>query len=552
MPTGKPAERAVVVAVMLLLVGANYSIAEEQSTGDARSAQPRIDPDGIKGSLVICGGGKLPDEIMDRFVETAGGKEARIVVIPTASSRVDDALTARLVKSWQDRGVASVAVLHSRDEDIIGRDDFVKPLTEATGVWFGGGSQSRIADAYLNTPVERELAALLQRDGVIGGTSAGAAIMSQVMIARGNPQAEVRTGFDLLPGTVIDQHFLARNRKPRLQGVLAKRKGLVGVGIDEGTALFVSGRRMRVVGGSKVTVLLAASKSRPEREIVLEADDRADLTALRRAALARALPPFPPEQPSAPVVANGSLVIVGGGGVPDAVAETFIELAGGPEALIVVLPTASPDAAARRARVPRFFTEAGAKNVRLLPARTSDEVNAPAFAQTLKRAGGVWFGGGRQWRFVDAYAGTPAVKLFRDVLKRGGVIGGSSAGASIQAEYLVRGHPLGNRVMMAEGYERGFAFLPGVAVDQHFSQRRRFADMTAVMQTFPQLLGIGVDEATALIVQGHTARIIGRNAVHFYDYSNGQPNGDGERDYQTVPTGSRYDLKARKPLEDAD
>jgi cyanophycinase len=526
----------------------SLSFAAQCAADDAPSSKVgRIQPEGIKGSLLICGGGKLPEELTKRFVQTAGGQRAKIVVIPTASDGMTDEQIELLSEVWKKRGAMTVSVLHTTDRKRADSKEFVKPLTEATGVWFGGGSQSRIADAYLGTAVEQSLGDVLKRGGIIGGTSAGAAIMSRVMIANGNPQAEVRTGFDLLPGTVIDQHFLARNRKPRLLGVLKERSGLVGVGIDEGTALLVTGRRMRVVGESTVTILLPASRTRPVREILLKSGEFADLTALRRAALARALPTFPVKMPSVPNVEKGSLVIVGGGGMPEAVTKKFIELAGGPDALIVVLPTAVPDVIARRQGVPRYLTAAGAKNVKVLPVNTPAELAAPEFAEILKQAGGIWFGGGRQWRFVDAYDGSDAVKSFHDVLRRGGVIGGSSAGASIQAEYMVRGHPLGNRVMMAEGYERGFNFLPGVAIDQHFSQRRRFADMTGVMETFPQLLGIGIDEATALVVQGHTANIIGRNGAHFYDYSQGKPNNDGH-DYTSVATGGQYDLKNRRAI----
>ncbi|MBT4864498.1 MAG: cyanophycinase [Planctomycetaceae bacterium] len=526
----------------------SLSFIAQCAANDAPVSNPRrIEPDGIKGSLLICGGGKLPEELTKLFVQTAGGKQAKIVVIPTARGEITDGNIKSLSEEWKKRGAKSVVVLHATDRKQADSNEFIKPLTEATGVWFGGGSQSRIADAYLGTAVEQALGNVLKRGGIIGGTSAGAAIMSRVMIASGNPEAVVKTGFDLLPGTVIDQHFLARKRKPRLLGVLKKRGGLVGVGIDEGTGLLVTGRRMRVVGESTVTILLPASKTRPVREILVKSREFADLIALRRAALARALPTFPVKMPSVPNVEKGSLVIVGGGGMPEAVTKKFIELAGGPEALIVVLPTAVPDVIARRQRVPRYLTAAGAKNVKVLPVNTPAELAAAEFIEVLKKASGVWFGGGRQWRFVDAYDGSGAVKLFHDVLRRGGVIGGSSAGASIQAEYMVRGHPLGNRVMMAEGYERGFNFLPGVAIDQHFSQRKRFADMTSVMETFPQLLGIGIDEATALVVQGHTANIIGRNGAHFYDYSHGKPDNDGH-DYKSVATGGQYDLKNRRAI----
>ena len=247
-----------------------------------------------------------------------------------------------------------------------------------------------------------------------------------------------------------------------------------------------------------------------------------------------------------PCVDNGALVIVGGGDVPEEVIQRFLDLAGGPDAPIVVLPTAMRDPIPTRLKAVAMLRRAGARNIVVLRERARAEVESPEYLAVLKEARGIWFGGGRQWRFVDAYLDTKAHELFGDVLRRGGVIGGSSAGASIQADYLVRGNPLGNRRMMAEGYERGLGFLPGAAIDQHFSQRRRFADMTALVGTHPQLLGIGIDEATALIVQGHVAEVVGRNQAHFYDRH--KTPTDAEFDYETVGPGGRYDLKNRKTI----
>src|SRR5690606_23996748 len=95
------------------------------------------------------------------------------------------------------------------------------------------------------------------------------------------------------------------------------------------------------------------------------------------------------------------------------------------------------------------------------------------FCEKLGSATGIWFGGGRQWRFVDAYEDTPAVAAMFQCLENGGIIGGSSAGASIQGELLIRGAPVGNQIMVQDGYRRGLGFLPGVGIDQHFSQRNR-------------------------------------------------------------------------------
>ena len=169
----------------------------------------------------------------------------------------------------------------------------------------------------------------------------------------------------------------------------------------------------------------------------------------------------------------------------------------------------------------------------------------PEFLEAMKNATGVWFHGGRQGKIVDAFENTKIHEMMYDVLNRGGVIGGSSAGASIQAEYLVRGSPGGGGNMF-EGYERGFNFLPGVAVDQHFAKRKRFEVMTQLMKTYPQFLGIGIDESTAIIVRGHIADVMGKGNIHVYDtnkkYEKDQP------DYEIIPTGGRLDLKTRKAL----
>src|SRR5262249_46781556 len=143
----------------------------------------------------------------------------------------------------------------------------------------------------------------------------------------------------------------------------------------------------------------------------------ADWTAWRRAALARVGSPFPPHEAPVPEVPNGSLVIVGGGGMPADVTARFIDLAGGPGARVVVLPTANPEASPANAEG-AFLRRAGARNVQVLAARQQADVESTQSVELLQKAGGVWFGGGRQWRFVDAYEGTRAHELFRDVLRR--------------------------------------------------------------------------------------------------------------------------------------
>jgi cyanophycinase len=226
--------------------------------------------------------------------------------------------------------------------------------------------------------------------------------------------------------------------------------------------------------------------------------------------------------------------------------ERFLALAGGRDALIVILPTAVSDPLPPNAGA-GMFTRAGATNVKVLTARRLKDVESADNLRWLRKADAIWFGGGRQWRFVDAYEGTRALPLMHRVLARGGVIGGSSAGASIQAGYLARGDPLGNRDIMADGYERGLGFLPGVAVDQHFAQRNRFGDMASLVDRYPQLLGIGIDEATALVVEGHVGTVMGPGQVHFYDRRD-QPAA-GAVDHISVGKGVQFDLQKRSLVD---
>ena len=427
-----------------------------------------------------------------------------------------------------DAGIADDAIVCASDD----MTTLAAQIDKCRGIWFCGGQQSRLAATLLNTPAEDAIYRLLQRDGMIGGTSAGAAIMSRTMIQSSNPVPVITSGLDLLPDGIVDQHFRQRNRQPRLKHAIKEHPNHFGIGIDEGTAVFVRGRLMEVVGSGVATIVLPGESKHFPSIYEVSSGQRADLTQIRRSVASRDTNLEQPDSAKPVRVESGSLVIVGGGRMTDDVVDRFIELAGSRLARIVVLPTASTRQQAFRAPVPSFLRDREIAEVTVLPHSLPDEVASHDFVSTLKRATGVWFGGGRQWRFLDAYENTEAVELFRDVLRRGGVIGGSSAGATIQGEYLVRGHPLGNTIMMAEGYEKGFAFLSGVAIDQHFSQRNRLPDLIPVIRARPEFLGIGIDESTALVVQSDKAEVIGEHSafiLHSDALSNdSSPANDGD------------------------
>lgn len=245
---------------------------------------PRAEVPDISGALVIVGGGGLPDVIRDRFLKLAGGKNGRLVFIPTASERADRLNIYPGLYYWKAQGLASVSMLNTLDPNQANDPAFVKPLTEATAVWLDGGDQSRLAKAYRGTAVERELRRLLAHGGVIGGTSAGASVMSSIMITGGFESASVGDGFGLLPGVVIDQHFRNRKRQKRLFSVLEKHPSCLGLGIDENTAVVVEGHKFTVLGKGNVSVCMPRDEG---RVTLLKAEEVGDLLQLSGNVMAR-------------------------------------------------------------------------------------------------------------------------------------------------------------------------------------------------------------------------------------------------------------------------
>ena len=241
--------------------------------------------------------------------------------------------------------------------------------------------------------------------------------------------------------------------------------------------------------------------------------------------------------------ARGSLVIVGGNLHDQAIWDRFIALAGGADAPVVVIPTAggSPDYASDWDGL-AHLRAAGMTNLTVLHTYDREVADTDAFAEPLKTAKGVWFPGGRQWRLADSYLDTKVHDELKNLLERGGVIGGSSAGATIQGDYLARGDTRNNTVMMGD-HEQGFAFVRGVAIDQHLLQRNRQFDLLEIIRARPDLLGIGIDEDTAIVVQGDAFEVIGQGYVAIYDAKRRIDSGG---DFYFLAPGDRFDLAQRQ------
>ncbi|HEX8607759.1 MAG TPA: cyanophycinase [Pedobacter sp.] len=263
---------------------------------------------------------------------------------------------------------------------------------------------------------------------------------------------------------------------------------------------------------------------------------------------------------------KGSLIIIGGNvGSTASIWNKFTELAGGRDkAHIVVVTAAGGDSALYDLKsVAEVKKQTGIKDVILIHPKDLAEANSEKFIAPIKKATGVYFIGGRQWRIADAYLNTLAHQAFFDVLDRGGVIAGSSAGASIQGSLLWRGDTRGADILLGD-HTQGLGLLKNSVIDQHVLKRNRQFDLVEVVRQTPELIGIGLDEATAVLVQRDSLEVIGRSYALIYDYnliagkelSAGTTDGASPKAASgSVPgpffflsEGQKYDLKNRKVI----
>lgn len=232
--------------------------------------------------------------------------------------------------------------------------------------------------------------------------------------------------------------------------------------------------------------------------------------------------------------APGALVIVGGGGTPDEVVARAIELAGGADAAIVVLPQASATERAGESSV-AMFVEAGARNVanwRFAGSPGTEELPGPwpsieDTARALETADLIWFPGGGQGRLQDALDDAGLSDLVRRRHREGAVVGGTSAGAAVMAAVMITGDDYDLEAVRAATTHvaDGLGLWPDALIDQHFLARQRNNRLLAAVLDRPQRIGVGIDERTAVIVQGDTFEVMGESAVIVFDARGAQVAG---------------------------
>jgi len=242
--------------------------------------------------------------------------------------------------------------------------------------------------------------------------------------------------------------------------------------------------------------------------------------------------------------AKGYLLITGGATEPRDF-KRFVEMAGGKNARIVVIPTASVTKPTEQAALQETFCkDFKPYDVSCVVIHTTDRkvADSAEFVAPLTSATGVWLEGGRHWRLTDAYLDTRTLKEIFKVLDRGGAVGGGSAGATVQGSYMVRGSsdPDDNTIMMAPGHEIGFGLFTNVTVDQHVDVRHRENDLAVVMKAHPELLGLGIDQSTSFTVHDDLLTVNGPKRVAVWDHKDHDGKG-----YYYLRTGDTLNTATR-------
>ena len=300
------------------------------------------------------------------------------------------------------------------------------------------------------------------------------------------------------------------------------------------------------MGESEVRICYARTDSREPLVESIRAGDEADLGTLSQIAASRL------QQPSRTIVENvtpqvmdGTLVIVGGDDVPAEATERFVAAAGGRDAPIAFV---SLDGEETKKADDEFLDElrqAGVKNILRVLVSSRKQADDQQIRELFKSVRGIWLSGARPHKFVDSCLGTVAEQLCHELLRKGGVIGGTAAGGLMQGDVLLKASPAPMKRMLVDGYyDRGFGFLPGVAISQSSERGETLAEMTQLKQEHPHVIGLGIEDSTAMIVRGHELEVVGENQVSVFD-SRSQKE-------RTSPAmlhaGDRYNFKSHELL----
>jgi|GEM_PF-2027615 len=606
--------RPAIVVLVLLAVGATLRADE----ADPLNLPPPRDP-ARPGAVVLHGGGPLDDEIFAKFVELAGGRHARIVLVPSGTyvrGRIDgvdvdeseEAFQRRIARrygSWvrlETTGrIAKFRFLYCDDQLHADDPAFCAALDEATGVWFPAAYQGKLAWRFTKkysdetstrtTLFQQKLREVVARGGAVGGLGGGASALSEVMImgdsgqTDGPAKANLRYGMGLFNGAIVDQNFATRGgRLERFAGLLkdtgvlnekiswpASGRNMLGLAVDPETALVVRGNSVATLGRGAGHVFL---KSNGDRTVTWRRITPSDGTVrlvssastARSSASSKDSPPAnsvgAPPLPNPfgmPEPADGrpfGTVVVHGGRGDQRMIETFPRLSRVESPNFVHCPAATGDWRPRpgenRASVlarlhedlyewPTMQRDGRLADLDFLTTLDPADAERETFVAPLEKAHAVWFSGGDQSKLAELFVNPGRPTRFqlelRDVVRRGGVVGGTSAGAAAIAQVMTVGGSPENGLPARAEIAHGFGVLRNVVLEQHFQGDGRAGRIERFTQLLldndrlrsvagdgavdgtgrPEtMIGLAVEERTALLLEGNRLRVFGKAKAHVF------------------------------------
>ena len=262
------------------------------------------------------------------------------------------------------------------------------------------------------------------------------------------------------------------------------------------------------------------------------------------------------------ITPKGTLLIMGGDSTNEYFIKEFAGLVGGLDRKIVIIPTAMEDKYLATEWDINFlkkpFVDIGFKNIQIVHTREVKVANSDSLNEILLASDGVWITGGRQWRLSKTYNNTKIQSSLKTLFNKGKVIAGTSAGASIMGDVLVRGDSNNSTVMLGD-FQKGFGLIPNFAIDQHHIARNRQFDMFEIKNLKPDILGIGIDENTGVILNENKFRVIGKSYVTIYDGTRWSEERDiiyqldkNDMQFYTLSNGYEYDIVKRKYIDNSD
>ncbi len=466
-----------------------------------------------KGTLMIIGGAASPDNYK-YFIEAIGGPDVPIVFIPTAGDVVDDTNDAYI--SLKSAGANRIIILHTENREIANSEAFVEPLRNVKAVYIAGGFQSRLAAAYLNTLTHQLMFDILDRGGVIAGSSAGASIQGSYLYGGG---ADQQIGFGFVKQSAIGQHYIRRNRMGSVAKILAVNPNLLGFGIDEATVTVIRGNMLEVVGEGKVAMYNPKRVGYAEgqeqeylypgdtydldkREILHRAEQFSQDDLWSEGERSRWKGPSSEWKGIGPP--KGKLVLYGKSPNADATIQDFVQsLSKFKRQAIVLLSTGNEQVRRANLKLLKRFQELGVRDVTLLHTINSDKANSKDFVAVMEKAKVVWICDDRSWQLIDVYLHSLVHRHLFDVLERGGIVAGSGDGAAVMATRLF-GEPEKYR------WHSGYGLAHNTMLIVNPEDLKTKSKIAEILEKNTELLGIGLGQDSKVTLYNNNIKVEGQ------------------------------------------